>query len=391
MKMRNIMQIVEATDNERWDSRVTDDPAQMETVEVNGIARPLYNSENTLIAPTSDTQIAFWRWFGNSKVVDPHGRPLVVHRGDKLGRTEFTGREDPTSRNQGNIFFSSDRAIARGYTPHRTNSYLSSRDMNQSHGLYSAYLRIVKPVIVDAKGGDWSQIPLSGRLKKAVGSDRIQIDDLAMYVQQNANNDGLIVHNVGDQFGDGHQFVVFSGQQIKLLPSAPVQKKEVASSKEEPFRPVSYQWDDASQDYVEVPISEARSTSKLPWWTAGQVIRSEQMGFYGYDMAEFMEGEEFDYEWRLCRVPMSMLPNISLGEISHGDEADEAERNQSLRMWYDQAGIDGALSKTPPVMLLYRNKIHRILDGWHRIAIAQERGAVEVVAAVGYGRGEPDS
>jgi len=135
----------------------------------------------------------------------------------------------------------------------------------------------------------------------------------------------------------------------------------------------------------------ARPTSKLPWWTAGQVIRSEQMGFEGYDMAEFMEGEEFDYEWRLCRVPMSMIPNISLSEISHDDEASEAERNQSLRTWYDEAGIEGALSKTPPVLLLYRNKIHRILDGWHRIAIAQERGATVIVAAVGYGRGDPDS
>jgi hypothetical protein len=222
MNMRDIMRIVEAKslDNERWDSAsrqwITDDPAQTQTAEINGVQRPLYNSENGLIAPTVDAGVAFWRWFGKSKIVDQHGRPLVVHRGDKIGKSEFTG-DGVRSYIRGNIFFSSDRGIAKGYTPHRTNSYLASKDMNRSHGLYSAYLRIEKPVIVDAKGEDWSRVPVSGRLKTAIGGyGALQIDDLALHVQQNTQNDGLIVKNVGDQFGDGDQYVVFSNQQIKL-------------------------------------------------------------------------------------------------------------------------------------------------------------------------------
>jgi ADP-Ribosyltransferase in polyvalent proteins len=211
----------EIVEDERWDSAsrqwVSDPEPQKQTVKVNGVLRPLYNSENGLIAPTPEAQIAFWTWFGKSKVIDGHGRPLVAHRGDKLGKTVFTGRERPSNYIQGNIFFTSERSIAAGYTPHRSNSYLDPKNMNQSHGLYSVYLKIEKPVIVDAKGEDWSRIPLSGRLKKAIGSDGLQIDDLALYVQQNTQADGLIVKNVWDQFGDSHQFVVFSGQQIKLL------------------------------------------------------------------------------------------------------------------------------------------------------------------------------
>jgi len=187
------------------------------TVEVAGVHHPIHNSENALIAPTSDAQIAFWRWFGKSKIIDPYGRPLVVYRGDRPGKSNFTGRDDPSNYIQGNIFFTSERGIAKGYTPHRTNSYLASSDMNQSHGLYSAYLRITKPLVVDAKGEDWSMIPLVGRLKKAVGSDGIQIDDLALHVQQNTKHDGLIVKDVFDQFSGVDQFVVFSSQQIKLL------------------------------------------------------------------------------------------------------------------------------------------------------------------------------
>ena len=228
--MRDLMQIVEAgklavtevpmdqeyrdPDTREW---ITPAPPQIGTVEINGVRRPLYNSKNLLIAPTLDTQIAFWRWFGKSKVVDQHGRPLVVFRGDQIGKSEFSGREDPSNYIQGNIFFTNDMDIAKGYSPHRTNSYISSKDMNETHGVYSRYLKIERPVTIDARGGDWSRIPLFGRLKKALDCDALQIDAIALYVQQHTKNDGLIAKNVWDQFGDGHQYVVFSGAQIKQL------------------------------------------------------------------------------------------------------------------------------------------------------------------------------
>ena len=187
-----------------------------ETVDVDGVQRSIYNSEGRLVAPTSDQQVAFWRWFGKSKTIDQSGRPLVLFRGGQPGKSVFTGRENSTNYIQGNIFFTNDRYIAKGYTPHRTNSYIASSEMDQSHGLYSVYLRMVKPVILDAKDADWSRVPLSGPLKKAIGWDAMQIDDIAMHVQQKTQSDGLIVKNVFDQFGLGDQFVVFSGQQIRL-------------------------------------------------------------------------------------------------------------------------------------------------------------------------------
>jgi hypothetical protein len=186
-------------------------------IEVDGISRPIHNSEGALIAETEDAQVAFWRWFRNSKVVDENGRPRVVYHGDKVGKMEFTGRDDPSNLIQGNIFFSNNRHVAKGYTPHRTNSYLAAKDMNHTHGLYSVYLRMEKPVVVDAKGEDWSRIPIKGRLKKAIGWPALQIDDLAAHVHQHTKSDGLIVKDVWDQFGDGDQFVVFSSQQIRFI------------------------------------------------------------------------------------------------------------------------------------------------------------------------------
>lgn len=57
------------------------------TIEVDGVHRPVENSKGQPIAQTFDGLLAFWRWFGDSKVVDAEGRPLVVYHGTT---TEFT-------------------------------------------------------------------------------------------------------------------------------------------------------------------------------------------------------------------------------------------------------------------------------------------------------------
>jgi hypothetical protein len=50
-------------------------------VKVNGKWRPTRNSLGKLIHPTPEGLVAFWKWFGDSQVVDEQGRPLVVYHG----------------------------------------------------------------------------------------------------------------------------------------------------------------------------------------------------------------------------------------------------------------------------------------------------------------------
>lgn len=49
-----------------------------DTIDVDGTARTVFNSNGERIAGTADELRNFWRWFGDSKVVDEAGRPLVV-------------------------------------------------------------------------------------------------------------------------------------------------------------------------------------------------------------------------------------------------------------------------------------------------------------------------
>lgn len=54
---------------------------------------------------------AFWKWFGDSKIVDDNGDPLVVYHGTNKKFSKFSLRDTA----QGIIWFSSDRdKIERG-------------------------------------------------------------------------------------------------------------------------------------------------------------------------------------------------------------------------------------------------------------------------------------
>ncbi len=50
-----------------------------DTITIDGVERPTKNSEGKSIHPTKEGIRNFWKWFGDSKVVDGHGRPQVLY------------------------------------------------------------------------------------------------------------------------------------------------------------------------------------------------------------------------------------------------------------------------------------------------------------------------
>jgi hypothetical protein len=90
---------------------------------------------------------AFKKWFGDSKVVDEQGKPLVVYHGTlKPGFTEFNPSTigDTFGADERGFFFISDPKIASTYA--ETNSYGASRE---GGGVYPAYISLKKPLILD--------------------------------------------------------------------------------------------------------------------------------------------------------------------------------------------------------------------------------------------------
>ena len=87
---------------------------------------------------------------------------------------------------------------------------------NRSHGFYQCWLSLQNPLIVDADNSGWMEIPIPANLRRKIKSDVIQIDYLAHWARK-TGYDGLIVHNVIDQHGDGNQYVAFNPNQVRMI------------------------------------------------------------------------------------------------------------------------------------------------------------------------------
>ena len=84
------------------------------TIEVDGVQRPRMNSEGRPIHPSEDGIRNFWRWFGDSKVVDAQGRPLVVYHGTDAAFDVFDSKKQKQDRGPG-FWFTTDISRAERY------------------------------------------------------------------------------------------------------------------------------------------------------------------------------------------------------------------------------------------------------------------------------------
>ena len=154
---------------------------------------------------TPASSAAFRRWFGKSKVVDAAGEPLVVYHGSRATFDTFRrpdiaailARGDATEAemNQGmGIYFtdSAENAATYGYE------------------VYPVYLRMLKPLIVDAQGEEWSYVPFKGSFYYA--------DDIVSLAEEKGH-DGVIFLNIYDTHSGNNilsnTYIVFDPKQIK--------------------------------------------------------------------------------------------------------------------------------------------------------------------------------
>lgn len=97
------------------------------TIDVDGIQRPVHNNEGRLIHSTEEGIRNFWRWFGDSRVVDSEGRPHVVYHG--TGAARFGAYNPPA-------FFGMERSTAAWFAAERG---------DEDPRIEEAYLSIKRP------------------------------------------------------------------------------------------------------------------------------------------------------------------------------------------------------------------------------------------------------
>lgn len=115
-----------------------------ETIDVDGAQRPTQNNKGQQIARDERSVRNFWRWFGDSKVVDEQGRPVVIYHGTNAD-VDFVEFRPNTN----------ELGIHVG-TPEQANRF--AQDMprviqSASSRVYMLYARATNPLRLEDRGG----------------------------------------------------------------------------------------------------------------------------------------------------------------------------------------------------------------------------------------------
>lgn len=106
------------------------------------------------------------------------------------------------------------------------------------------------------------------------------------------------------------------------------------------------------------------------WFSAGKPVDMKT-----YDGWHHLEGDEFEYDWRLCMVPANILfPSLL-------DPEESNNRIEAIDKWAN-GDIEASLVSSPPTAL-YHNNEFQILDGNHRTHFAKTSGLKFIPMLVG--------
>ena len=162
---------------------------------------------------TEELSSNFKNWFGSSKVVDKNGEPLKVYHGTIGDFKRFDmdlNKKGYVGAPKGSVFFTNDPEIAASYST--STSLTGDVSFRGGSNIIAAYLYMIHPLIVNAKGMNWDEIFF---LK-----DYYSTNDIVHYAQRNGY-DGVIIKNVIDSGNKristtpSNIYVVFDDKNIK--------------------------------------------------------------------------------------------------------------------------------------------------------------------------------
>lgn len=254
-----------ADENARLDAT---NPAYIaETINIDGVERTVYNSNGDRIAQSEPALRNFYKWFGDSKVVDEQGRPLVVYHGTLPGTNikefrlvnyyeDFTLSENPKF-NRPYAFFTSSKEVASKF----------------GSEVYPVYLKITSPETFDMKGNYWNAVA--------------QVD---WFDKTGLDKDGIIIKNIIEgSFGNkivGDDYIVFEPTQIKSVNNRGTFSEDTGNIYFQKVRP--------NRGYVgtsySVRSAEARANGIMPKTQAAKKLgipASKIPNLYGTDRGEW--------------------------------------------------------------------------------------------------------
>jgi hypothetical protein len=109
-------------------------------------------------------------------------------------------------------------------------------------------------------------------------------------------------------------------------------------------------------------------TGEPTWFANG-----ERVDINAYDEAQdFLEDEEWGYEWKLCTVPVELLTQGKPFAPMATHRETEQERVDTINHWAtSKGGLSTALLENPPIAFLKSSGLE-LVDGYHRIGLATD-------------------
>lgn len=222
------------------------------TIEVDGKQRSTVNSNGQPLAATEEGVRAFWDWFGDSKVVDEQGRPLVVYHGTAADFDIF--KNSPSTRHghgrqMPGIYLTPDPSIAEAYARTAANARDASTEINGA-AILPLFVKMENPArfadpedfananVVEIKkhgyDGAVRFAPNDGRLLEIVVFDPTQIKSIHNRGTFDPNDPRILYQNGQPIFYSALQRTVESSKQAKapasqwksILQNAPGVKAE---------------------------------------------------------------------------------------------------------------------------------------------------------------------
>jgi hypothetical protein len=255
---------------------------------------------------------AFKRWFGDSKVVDKKGKPLVAYHGSPEYGFKVFDLEKIDAHHVG-FFFTDKRDMANTYAEGKPGQ------RPKRSGIYEVYLRIEEPFEVDAKGAIWDNIPLEYEdWDGTVVEERASTITISR-TARDLGHDGCIIHNVYDGWGDqrGDVFVVFKPNQVKS-----VDNRGTFSRYDDNIRNPKRMPDGGYTDKVNGLIYKVRQTGEGYW--SVRFYTSRMVAYAGVDLASpFYEASD---EFRTKReaveaaIQLATDPIYGLAKMAKADD-----------------------------------------------------------------------
>lgn len=168
---------------------------------------------------------AFRRWFGDSKVVDGNGEPLVVFHGTNNDDVKKHWNEKTRTYDTEHKPFTEFKTIYVDGLPSVGHFFVDKQENAEGYGntLYPVYLSMQNPLVIDCKGADYYSIEHDGE-----SHDTYEWAAIAM----ERGHDGVIFKNIHDGVDFGslqepvNEYVVFSSNQIKSVNNIGTFRKE---------------------------------------------------------------------------------------------------------------------------------------------------------------------